>query len=122
MAGFRNCRGRYTKLTWDNAALIAPATARRLGLANEQVVELTTSVGQVRAPVWVLPGHAPDCVTLPFGFGRSVAGRVGKGVGFDAFRVRPMASPWQVAGAGPAADRTAYRPRHDPAPPDDRIR
>ena len=32
-----------TKLTWDNAALISPATARRLGLANEQVVELTTS-------------------------------------------------------------------------------
>jgi molybdopterin-containing oxidoreductase family iron-sulfur binding subunit len=62
------------------------------------VVELKTSAGQVRAPVWVLPGHAPDCVTLPFGFGRSVAGRVGRNVGFDAFQVRPLASPWQFAG------------------------
>jgi Fe-S-cluster-containing dehydrogenase component len=55
-------------------------------------------VGQVRAPVWVMQGHAPDCVTLPFGFGRTIAGRIGKGVGFDAYRLRPLASPWQVAG------------------------
>ena len=54
-----------TSLTWDNAALIAPATARRLGVGNGQVVELETSAGKVRAPVWVMQGHAPDCVTLP---------------------------------------------------------
>ncbi|UEM18555.1 TAT-variant-translocated molybdopterin oxidoreductase [Skermanella mucosa] len=88
----------HTKLTWDNAALVSPVTARRLGLANGQVVELTTSAGQVRAPVWILPGQVPDCVTLPFGFGRRVAGRVGSNVGFDAFRMRPLASPWQFAG------------------------
>jgi MoCo/4Fe-4S cofactor protein with predicted Tat translocation signal len=99
----------HTKLTWDNAALISPATAHRLGLINEQVVELTTSVGQVRAPVWVLPGHAPDCVTLPFGFGRSVAGRVGRNVGFDAFRVRPLTSPWQFTGLDLRPTQDTYR-------------
>jgi molybdopterin-containing oxidoreductase family iron-sulfur binding subunit len=88
----------HTKLTWDNAALISPVTAKRLGLANGQLVELTTSVGQVKAPIWVLPGHVPDCVTLPFGFGRGVAGRVGRNVGFDAFQVRPLVSPWQFPG------------------------
>ena len=30
----------HTRLTWDNAALISPATAERLGLSNEEVVEL----------------------------------------------------------------------------------
>ncbi|WP_448192564.1 TAT-variant-translocated molybdopterin oxidoreductase [Azospirillum sp. sgz301742] len=88
----------FTTLTWDNAALIAPATARRLGLANEQVVALTTPAGTVRAPVWVVPGHAPDCVTLPFGFGRRVAGRIARGVGFDAFRLRTRASLWRADG------------------------
>src|SRR5439155_9245549 len=54
-----------TKLTWDNVALISPATAVRLGLApsadrahlvNEQVVELHYQGRTVAAPVWVLPG------------------------------------------------------------------
>jgi len=87
-----------TTLTWDNAALMAPATARRLGLASGQMVELETAVGKVRAPVWVMQGHAPDCVTLPFGFGRTVAGRIGKGVGFDAYRLRSTAGLWQMPG------------------------
>ncbi|MCW2242856.1 TAT-variant-translocated molybdopterin oxidoreductase [Azospirillum canadense] len=87
----------FTTLTWDNAALLAPATAERLDLKNGDVVELTVAGAAVRAPVWVLPGHAPDCVTLPFGFGRTVAGRIGKGVGFDAYRLRRTDGLWQVA-------------------------
>lgn len=86
-----------TTLTWGNAALVAPATAARLGLENGRVVELTTAAGTVRAPVWLMPGHAPDCVTVPFGFGRTVAGRVGKAVGFDAFRLRSRDALWQAA-------------------------
>ncbi|WP_448206948.1 TAT-variant-translocated molybdopterin oxidoreductase [Azospirillum sp. sgz302134] len=86
-----------TTLTWDNAALLAPATAARLDLKNEDVVAVTTAAGTVHAPVWVVPGHAPDCVTLPFGFGRRVAGRIGKGIGFDAFRLRAHNSLWQAA-------------------------
>ncbi len=87
-----------TKLTWDNAALIAPATARRLGLASRQVVELTLRGRSLRVPVWIVPGHAADCVTLPFGFGRERAGRVGDGVGVDAYRLRFADTPWWAAG------------------------
>src|ERR1051325_10807435 len=43
----------FTKLTWDNAALVSPNTAARLGLANEDVVELRYQGRAVRAPVWV---------------------------------------------------------------------
>lgn len=88
----------FTTLTWDNALLISPATAERLDLKNEDVVEVRTAAGRVHAPVWLLPGHAPDCVTLPFGFGRRVVGRVGRGVGFDAFRLRTLDHPWQLPG------------------------
>ena len=34
-----------TKLTWDNAALIAPATAARLGVSNNDVVQLRKRPG-----------------------------------------------------------------------------
>jgi molybdopterin-containing oxidoreductase family iron-sulfur binding subunit len=45
------------------------------------------------APVWVSGLHAEDALTLPLGYGRTAAGRVGNGVGFDAYRIRPTAGP-----------------------------
>ena len=39
-----------TKLTWDNAALIAPATAEKLGVTTEDVVELSSAAGESRPP------------------------------------------------------------------------
>ncbi|NKB88557.1 MAG: 4Fe-4S dicluster domain-containing protein [Acidobacteria bacterium] len=77
-----------TKLTWDNAALVSPATAERLGVANEDVVELTYDGRSVRAPIWVLPGQPDESVTLPLGYGRTRTGRVGTGTGFNAYTLR----------------------------------
>jgi MoCo/4Fe-4S cofactor protein with predicted Tat translocation signal len=89
----------FTRLTWDNAAMIAPATAERLGLAEADMIELGLGDRTLRAPVWILPGQAPDCITLPLGYGRSRAGPVGSGIGFDAYALRRRDAPWQAAGA-----------------------
>ena len=81
-----------TKLTWDNAALVSPRTARALGVENERVVDLELRGRTVRAPVWVLPGHPDGSVTLHLGYGRERAGRVGNATekrgGFNAYRLR----------------------------------
>ncbi len=100
-----------TKLTWDNAALISPATAERLGLAYEissrggehgqvfaDVVELQFQGRAVRAPVWIMPGHADNCVTAHLGFGRTRAGNTGNGAGFNAYLIRTSGEPWFGAG------------------------
>ncbi|MGH9868701.1 MAG: TAT-variant-translocated molybdopterin oxidoreductase [Candidatus Polarisedimenticolia bacterium] len=79
----------FTSLTWDNAALMAPSTAERLGLANEDVVEVTLQQRSVHAPVWILPGMAGDTVSLTLGYGRTRAGRVGNGRGYDAYGILP---------------------------------
>ena len=79
----------FTKMTWDNALLIGPATAASAGLTTGDVVQVTTGERHVDAPVWVLAGHAEGAVTLPLGYGRRAAGRVGNGVGFDAYRLLP---------------------------------
>jgi molybdopterin-containing oxidoreductase family iron-sulfur binding subunit len=84
-----------TKLTWDNAALLSTATAGALGLETGDVVRLGVAGDpkvRIEAPVWVLPGHADGTLTLPLGYGRRAAGRVGNGVGFDAYRLRTRAS------------------------------
>ncbi len=88
-----------TKITWDNAALLSPLTADRLGVANADVVEITYAGRTVKAPVWTLPGQADGTVAVHFGYGRSRAGRVASGTGFDAFNLRRSDAPWFAAGA-----------------------
>jgi molybdopterin-containing oxidoreductase family iron-sulfur binding subunit len=81
-----------TSLTWDNAALVGPATARRLGLADGTVARLRADGRTVEAPVLVVAGQAEGVVTLPLGYGRRAAGGVGEGVGFDAYALRTRAA------------------------------
>ncbi|HEX2137147.1 MAG TPA: TAT-variant-translocated molybdopterin oxidoreductase [Microvirga sp.] len=87
-----------SKQVWGNAALIAPETAAALRVATGDVVEVLVDDRALAAPIWVLPGHAPDTVTLPLGYGRRQAGAVGTGIGFDAYRVRTSRNPWSAAG------------------------
>ena len=82
-----------TKLTWDNPALVSPKTAESLGLASEDWVRIDYSGRSLELPVWLLPGMADGVVALTLGYGRSHAGRVGSGVGFDAFTVRSSTAP-----------------------------
>ncbi len=87
-----------TKLTWDNAALISPHTATRLGLQNEDEVELRLRGRTLRAPIWILPGQPQDAVTVHLGYGRTQVGKVGSGSGFDAYALRTSDSPWFSSG------------------------
>jgi Fe-S-cluster-containing dehydrogenase component len=79
-----------TSLTWDNAALVGPGTAKRAGLHDGDVVRLEVDGRSLAAPVLVVAEQAEGVVTLPLGYGRSGAGAVGNGVGFDAYRLRPQ--------------------------------
>ncbi|MEC7841346.1 MAG: TAT-variant-translocated molybdopterin oxidoreductase [Candidatus Latescibacterota bacterium] len=83
-----------TKLTWDNAALISPATAQRLGVENEQLVDLTLPGRSAKAPVWIVPGQADGVVTVQLGYGRRLTGRVGEGSGFNAGVLRTSTDMW----------------------------
>ncbi|MFH1568055.1 MAG: TAT-variant-translocated molybdopterin oxidoreductase [Gemmatimonadota bacterium] len=96
-----------SKLTWDNAALVSPATAEALQVTNEQVVKLTAGGRSVRAPIWIMPGQAPGLVVLHLGYGRRQVGRVGRGAGFDANLLRGGDSGWHRRGV--TAARTFER-------------
>jgi MoCo/4Fe-4S cofactor protein with predicted Tat translocation signal len=87
-----------SRLTWDNTAQVAPATAERLGIGNEDVVELELDGRTVRAPVWIAPGQAAGVVTVHLGYGRQRAGQVGSGIGFSAYELRPSDRPWSADG------------------------
>ncbi len=121
-----------TKLTWDNAALMSPNTAKALGIdyvrgsssafgssggehghAIVDMVELTYRGGKLRVPVWIQPGHADDAVTVHLGHGRSRAGHVGNGVGFNAYALRTTET---LPGLAPAWKCARYRVRSTSSP------
>ncbi len=77
-----------TKLTWDNAALISPATAAELGVKHGDMVALDYQGRQLEMAVYVLPGQAKYSVTVNLGYGRDDAGRVGQGAGFNSYALR----------------------------------
>jgi molybdopterin-containing oxidoreductase family iron-sulfur binding subunit len=76
-----------TKLTWDNAVLVSRKTARELGVQNGDLVEITLNGRSVTGPIWTQPGMADYSLGLALGYGRERAGRVGTGVGFNAYKI-----------------------------------
>jgi MoCo/4Fe-4S cofactor protein with predicted Tat translocation signal len=75
-----------TKLSWSNVAMIAPATARQLGLADGDIVSLATAGGaSVEVPVFTQPGQHARTLSLAVGWGRRQAGKAGNHVGGNGF-------------------------------------
>jgi Fe-S-cluster-containing dehydrogenase component len=89
----------FSKLTWDNALLVSPHTADQLGVSSEDVVLLHFNGRNLYMPVWVMPGQADETVTVFMGYGRQRSGRVGTGVGTNAYTIRPVENPWFGSGA-----------------------
>jgi len=71
------------KLTWGNAALIGPATAKELGVQDQTLVTLTVNGSSVTMPAIVAPGQAKGSVRVVLGYGRTACGVVGIGSRLD---------------------------------------
>ena len=89
----------FTKVTWDNAALVSPKTAKALGIAHEEIIEVSIGDRKAELVAYVMPGQAAFSIALPIGQGRTRAGHVGglvedgvDPVGFDVGPVRAAAA------------------------------
>lgn len=109
-----------TKVTWDNAVLVSPATAKKLGikannfgkfeeiaekLGNEidydlvaDIVEISDGKNTIQAAAIVAPGHADDSLSIALGYGRKDVSALMENVGFDAYPLRAAATPRLSAG------------------------
>jgi MoCo/4Fe-4S cofactor protein with predicted Tat translocation signal len=89
-----------TNLSWDNAALMSMGTMAELKVEEADLVEISVNGRKLVAPVLMVPGHPDGAITVHLGMGRRIeAGRVGAGVGFDAYRLRSSDAPLYAAGA-----------------------
>lgn len=71
-----------SKVTWDNYLNMSPKQAEELGLENESLVSVD---GKFELPVLVQAGQPYGVVSIALGYGRTNAGKVGDGVGQNAF-------------------------------------
>ncbi|HMP65090.1 MAG TPA: TAT-variant-translocated molybdopterin oxidoreductase [Pyrinomonadaceae bacterium] len=104
----------FTKITWENVALISPATAERLQVnrgndpreisGGERGISFVNTYGSNMGadlvklsyqglelegvPMWISPGQPDDVITIFLGYGRSRTGKVGTGLGYNAYNVR----------------------------------
>ncbi len=97
-----------TKLTWENAVLISPLTAQGLGVTNGDWVAVDYDGRTVEAPVWLMPGHCAEAITLHLGHGHTHGGRLASGAGFNAYALRTSASPWFGSGCTLRKVRSGY--------------
>jgi molybdopterin-containing oxidoreductase family iron-sulfur binding subunit len=96
-----------TRLVWDNAVLVSPATAERLesrpypafrggehGQIVSDVVEIRFKGRAVTGALFAVVGHPDDCATVHLGYGRRRGGQVAVGCGFDANALRTTDALW----------------------------
>jgi molybdopterin-containing oxidoreductase family iron-sulfur binding subunit len=99
-----------TKLTWGNAAMMSPATAKAQKIADGDIVTISRDSVKLEAAVMIQPGHADDAISISLGYGRMKCGRVGKDVGFNANLIRTADGFW--FGSGFALAPTGKTHRH----------
>ncbi len=94
-----------TKLTWDNALLMGPATAEHFELTHGDMVSIGAGSETLDVPVWIQPGQARGTLSLTLGHGRIAAGHVGglfadatASTGFDAYTLTGVGTVGFVTG------------------------
>jgi molybdopterin-containing oxidoreductase family iron-sulfur binding subunit len=98
-----------TNLSWDNAALMNMDLMGKLGIEENEAVELELNGRKIIVPVLMSPGHPNGAVTVHLGLGRRAeAGRVGAGVGFNAYALRTADQPLSAAGLSVARGKGLY--------------
>ena len=96
------------KLVWENVISLSIKTARELGVFYTDKENMNLKVPwvsvqldgrSVEGPVWIQPGQADNTLGLALGYGRTKTGRVGKNVGFNAYKLRTANAPHFSVGA-----------------------
>jgi Fe-S-cluster-containing dehydrogenase component len=93
-AWLQECPQPFSKSVWGNAVEMSLEDAKRLGIKEGDEVEVSDGERSLFGPMRLSNGLAQGVVQLSLGYGRSHAGAIGNGVGFNVAVLRSAASPW----------------------------
>lgn len=97
-----------SKISWDTAAYMSRSTLDERGLSDGDLVELLYENNVVEMPVWAMPGHADNTITVTLGYGRGISGEVDEGRSFNAYLIRTSGSPYIGGGAQVSSTGETY--------------
>jgi molybdopterin-containing oxidoreductase family iron-sulfur binding subunit len=95
-AWLQECPHPFSKDVWGNAIHLSPADAQRYGVSDGELVVLKAGAMSLRGPARIRDGQAERVIALALGHGRSRAGRIGSGVGVNAYALRTLDAPWTI--------------------------
>jgi anaerobic selenocysteine-containing dehydrogenase len=72
-----------TTIAWQSWIEIHPTTAEAIGVDNGYIVRVTSSEGELEAPVYVYPAIRPDTVAIALGQGHADLGRFAESRGIN---------------------------------------
>ena len=77
---------------------MSPVDAKTLGVEQGDEIEVSANGRSIFGPVRLANGAAPGVLALSLGYGRTRAGAIGDGVGFNAAPLQRSESPWILSG------------------------
>lgn len=97
-----------SRICWDNYVAMAPSTAEKLGVEQNNVVEVSVNGRTIKGPVCIQPGTAVDTVAVAIGYGRKNAGKTADGLGFNAYPLATLSgSSVHMYSTGAAVSKTS---------------
>jgi molybdopterin-containing oxidoreductase family iron-sulfur binding subunit len=92
-----------SKITWDPSAWMSKPLADAKGLKDGDLIELRYRGNTAKLPVAIVPGHPEQSVTVFYGYGRQMTGRVGTAPdetarAFDIYKLRTSDAPYFGSG------------------------
>ena len=75
-----------TKIVWDNYASMSLKTAEDNKIKQGDMLEITSNGQKIKLPAHVQPGLHDGVISIAVGYGRTHAGKVGNGIGQNAYQ------------------------------------
>jgi molybdopterin-containing oxidoreductase family iron-sulfur binding subunit len=94
-----------TTAMWSSWVELNPKTAAQKGIAQGDLVEVSSQHGSVRAPAVLSPGIAPDVLAMPIGQGHDNFGRYASGRGANPLSIVALLSQDETGALAWAATR-----------------
>ena len=103
-----------TSAMWSSWVEINPSTAARLGIAQADLVDVTSSQGTLRAPAMISPGIAPDVIAMPVGQGHQTFTRYASHRGVNPVSILAPVTEPETGALAWAATRVKIARAGDP--------